>query len=122
MYITFDPDREKVFQLHKGVPSLTDSQEHVGGLVEVVHLWDDEDCQVHLYVNEEGLFLCEPSLVLLTEYYDHFPVRGPVVITKTDLSTGEIAELTVEDVRRIRDGLGKFVVTTSGLLQLLEIS
>jgi len=122
MWISYDPDKDPSFELHKGVPTLKEMQEVVGGLIEVVHLWDEGRNQVHLYVNEEGLYLCNPTMILLSEIYDHFPIRGPVVFTKTNMMTGNTVSLTKSDVEQIRESFGqKYAITSAGILPLLEI-
>jgi len=120
MFVTFDPTSEFGFELHEGTPTLKEMQDAVGGLIEPVDVFEDEDGRVSMYVNEEGLYLCEPTLILTTELYSDHVINGPVVFSRCRWSDGETVPLTREDVEKIRDAFKGARLTRVGFLTYLE--
>jgi|APSaa5957512535_1039671.scaffolds.fasta_scaffold239237_1 hypothetical protein len=115
MYCTFKRGDWK-FNSHDGVPNLEEMQAVVGGYIEPIDLWEDEDGSVTLYVNEEGLYKCEPSLsVRNTRYHGDPLVRGDVVVVRTDFTDGETVSLKKEDLDRLTFLPGQFAFLTEDL-------
>jgi len=125
MYITYDPEKDPVFQICHGAPTLSVMQEAVGGLIEPVDLFEDKDGRVTMYVNEEGLYYCDPSLALFTEVYPKGNViHGPVIISRCDWAEGNTVPLTQEDVDRVVKAfrVERFAIVNEGILPAVEFN
>jgi len=120
MFVTFNPESETGFELHEGTPTLAVMQEAVGGLIEPVDVFGDEDGVVSMYVNEEGLYLCEPTLILTTENYGDQVINGPVIFARMRFSDGETVPLTQEDVDKVIEAYKGARLTSVGFLTYLE--
>lgn len=115
MYATFKRG-DWEFDSHDGIPTLDEMQSAVGGLIEPIDLWEDENGQVTMYVNEEGLYKCEPSLsVRNTQFHGDPLVRGDVIVTRLDWSTGETVSLIESDLDRLVFLPGQFAFLTEDL-------
>jgi len=131
MYLIYDPERHSCdgrFYLQNcgGVPTLAEMQEVVGGLIEAVDLWVDDAGRVSMYVNEEGLYLCEPEvMVQWPNWYKisgNPPVfNGPFVIVRCDWN-GDTVSLTEEDQNLLRFGRQSIISFTYGkMIPILEV-
>jgi hypothetical protein len=126
MYLVFNPE-SITLDVHEGYPSYEEASAIVGGLIEPVDLWEDDRGVVSLWVNEEGLVFNFPSTVAVLnamQYPEGWLGFGTWYITRTDMSTGEVVEMTQEDVDRIRfdETMSGIRMTTSGeVVPSLEI-
>jgi hypothetical protein len=127
VYLTYQKDDPIGFQSHEGVPDLAEMQKVVGGLVEPVDLFSDEDGSVSLWLNEEGLIYdLDPSVhVLNAQYYgpdNPLTVRGDYVITRTNNHTGELAPMKETDFDRFIIGQKSLISFEYGLIPILEVT
>ena len=124
MFMTYNPESDPVVETHPGIPSLQVMQDAVGGLIEPVMLWDDEEGSVDMYVNEEGLYMCEPTMVLMQEWGPQV-IHGPVIFSRIRYRDGENVGLSFEDVKRVsrflRGPEPRFAITSAGLLPVMEV-
>ena len=106
-------------EMQKGIPTLKDLQEAVGGLIAPVNLFGDSDGFVSAYVNDEGILIGLDLNVVACGDDATIPLYGDMIFARVD-NEGETRGLTEEDFWKISEALGVGITNEGQFVSVLD--